>query len=176
MSLLPQGIWTLLEGRVNCQPSQVSCSISVTLAQLGAFTNSAIRQCNSLPVIYRWMLLPRISCSICSRGDWWWQHQPGTDSVRHFTRSSPYYRCCALYLYRGAHKAISRLEFIALFLQSGGVPPNQNNCDQTAILEILDHKECLLCCQWEKLSYCLIYIFRVLLFPFFCVGKKTSFY
>lgn len=61
------------------------------------------------PVVNRWTLLPRIFCCSCSRGNWWWLYQCGTDSVRHFTRSCPYYRCVCcrdrVAFYRWVYKA-----------------------------------------------------------------------
>lgn len=45
---------------------------------------------------------------------------------------------------------------------------------KSAILGILDNENCILSCQWEKFSYSLIYIFWVILFPFW-EEKKQDF-
>lgn len=149
------------------------------------FCQQCLCEFSSLPVIYRWTSLPRISCYSCSKDDWWWQHQPGTDSMRHFTRSCPYYRCCARY--RGwlcctcTTKLVRRHHIWNIYLWERGwevvyVLHNQNNCDQKFNFSALGpqrlHIE--LPVRKKKISYSLIYIFCVILFPFW-VGKKQAF-
>lgn len=84
-------------------------------------------------------------------------------------------------LYYRARKAASCWELIKLYLCSVCVCVRGDMFStikkamiKSAILAHLGHKACILSCQWEKFSYSLIYIFSVILFPFW-VKKKQAF-
>lgn len=147
------------------------------------FCQQRLCEFSSLPVIYRWTLLPRISCYSCSKDDWWWQRQPGTDSTRHFTRSCPYYRCCAppyrLCCIRTS-ELIKRHHVWNLLHYIYGTGGKLFSTIKTTMIKslilalLLDHKDCILSCQWENVvilsfTYSLLYCS-----PFF--GGKKSFY